>query len=44
VQVLLFKQDRRNPGDQTVAAAKALMKAIPDETFVDLAAYYGSLR
>jgi cytochrome c553 len=43
-QMLLFKQDRRNPGDQTLAAAKALMKTIPDEAFGDLAAYYGSLR
>jgi cytochrome c553 len=43
-QMLLFKQDRRNPGDQTLAAVKALMKTIPDESFADLAAYYGSLR
>ncbi|MGH7417496.1 MAG: c-type cytochrome [Candidatus Rokuibacteriota bacterium] len=43
-QMLLFKQDRRNPGDPTLAALKALMKTIPDETFGDLAAYYSSLR
>jgi cytochrome c553 len=43
-QMLLFKQDRRNPGDQALAAVKALMKTIPDESFADLAAYYGSLR
>jgi len=43
-QMLLFKQDRRNPGDPTLAAVKALMKTIPDETFGDLAAYYSSLR
>ena len=43
-QMLLFKQDRRNPGDPTLAAVKALMRTIPDESFADLAAYYGSLR
>jgi cytochrome c553 len=43
-QMLLFKQDRRNPGDPALAALKALMKTIPDETFGDLAAYYSSLR
>ena len=43
-QMLLFKQDRRNPGDQTLTAVKALMKTIPDESLADLAAYYGSLR
>jgi cytochrome c553 len=43
-QMLLFKADRRNPGDQALAALKALMKTIPDETFADLAAYYSRLR
>lgn len=43
-QMTLFKQDRRNPGDATLAAVKALMKTIPDATFADLAAYYSSLR
>jgi cytochrome c553 len=43
-QMLLFKQDRRNPGDPALAALKALMKTIPDEHFADLAAYYSSLR
>jgi cytochrome c553 len=43
-QMLLFKLDRRNPGDPSLAALKALMKTIPDETFADLAAYYSSLR
>ncbi len=42
--MLLFKQDRRNPGDAALAALKALMKTIPDDTFADLAAYYSSLR
>ena len=43
-QMLLFKQDRRSPGDPALAALKALLKTIPDESFADLAAYYGSLR
>ena len=43
-QMALFKQDRRNPGDASLAALKALMKTIPDATFGDLAAYYSSLR
>ena len=43
-QMLLFKQDRRSPGDPNLAALKALMKTLPDETFGDLAAYYSSLR
>lgn len=43
-QMLLFRQDRRNPGDPTSAALKALMKTIPEDTFADLAAYYSSLR
>jgi cytochrome c553 len=43
-QMVLFKQDRRSPGDPMVTAVKALMKTIPDETFGDLAAYYSSLR
>ncbi|MEX2223920.1 MAG: c-type cytochrome [Candidatus Rokuibacteriota bacterium] len=43
-QMVLFKQDRRSPGDPALTALKALMKTIPDETFADLAAYYSSLR
>lgn len=43
-QMLLFKQDRRSPGDPAVTALKAMMKPIPDETFADLAAYYSSLK
>lgn len=43
-QMLLFKQDRRSPGDPALAALKALLKTIPDETLGDLAAYYSSLR
>jgi len=43
-QMLLFKADRRSPGDDALKAVKALMKTIPDEQFADLAAYYSSLR
>lgn len=43
-QMILFKQDRRNPGDPGLAALKALMRTMPDATFDDLAAYYASLR
>lgn len=42
--MLLFKQDRRNLGDAALAAVKAMMRTIPDETFAHLAAYYSSLR
>ena len=42
-QMLLFKADRRIPGDPALAAVKAMLRTIPDETFVDLAAYYSSL-
>ena len=43
-QMLLFKADKRNPGDPSIAALKALMRTLPDETLGDLAAYYSSLR
>jgi cytochrome c553 len=43
-QMLLFKQDTRDPGDPMLAAKKALMRVIPDAQFADLAAYYSSLR
>lgn len=43
-QMLLFKQDKRNPGEPALKAVKALMLTIPDETYTDLAAYYSSLR
>lgn len=43
-QMLLFKADKRNPGDASIAALKALMRTLPDETLGDLAAYYSSLR
>jgi len=43
-QMLLFKADRRSPGDDALKILKALMKTIPDAQVGDLAAYYGSLR
>jgi cytochrome c553 len=43
-QMLLFKQDTRDPGDPLLAAKKALMRTIPDYQFPELAAYYSSLR
>ena len=43
-QMLLFKQDTRDPGDPLLAAKKALMRTIPDSQFADLAAFYSSLR
>ena len=43
-QMLLFKADRRSPGDEQLKAVKALMRTIPDEQFSDLAAYWSSLR
>lgn len=43
-QMLLFKQDKRSPGDAALKALKTLMQSIPDATYGDLAAYYSSLR
>jgi cytochrome c553 len=43
-QMLLFKQNRRSPGDEALKAMKALMATISDETFGDLAAYYSGLQ
>jgi cytochrome c553 len=43
-QMLLFKADKRSPGDPNLKALKALMATIPDPTFDDLAAYFSSVR
>ncbi|MGH7313937.1 MAG: c-type cytochrome, partial [Candidatus Rokuibacteriota bacterium] len=43
-QMLLFKEDRRSPGDERLKAVKALMKTVPDATLADLAAYFSSQR
>ncbi len=42
-QLLLFKADRRSPGDEALTKMKAALKQIPDATLADLAAYYSSL-
>jgi cytochrome c553 len=43
-QLVLFKADKRSPGDEAVTKMKAALKAVPDETLADLAAYYASLK
>jgi cytochrome c553 len=43
-QLLLFKADKRSPGDEPLTKMKAILKPIPDETLADVAAYYSSLR
>jgi cytochrome c553 len=43
-QLLLFKADRRSPGDPELTKMKAVLKGIPDATLADVAAYYSSLR
>jgi cytochrome c553 len=43
-QLLLFKADKRSPGDEALTKMKAVLKAVPDATLADLAAYYSSLR
>jgi cytochrome c553 len=41
-QMLLFKTDKRSPGDAALASMKTLMKTIDDATLADLAEYYAS--
>lgn len=43
-QLRLFKRDRRSPGDPVLRSAKESVRALPDQTLADLAAYYSSLR
>jgi cytochrome c553 len=43
-QLLLFKADKRSPGDEPLTKMKAILKPIPDATLADVAAYYSSLR
>ena len=43
-QLLLFKADRRSPGDEPVTKMKVVLKSIGDDTLADLAAYYASLK
>jgi cytochrome c553 len=43
-QLLLFKADKRSPGDPALSQLKSVLKGIPDETLADIAAYYASLK
>ena len=43
-QMLLFKADRRSPGDEALKPLKATMKTIDDQTLADLAAYFAAQR
>ena len=43
-QMLLFKADRRSPGDDALTKMKEIMKPFSDQTLADLAAYYATLR
>ena len=43
-QLLLFKTDKRSPGDPALTQLKSVLKGIPDETLADIAAYYSSLK
>ena len=42
-QMLLFKADKRSPGDPALTSVKAILKTIDDATLGDLAAYFASL-
>jgi cytochrome c553 len=42
-QMLLFKTDKRSPGDEALVKMKTVMKSLDDATMADLAAYYASL-
>jgi len=42
-QMLLFKTDKRSPGDAELMKMKAVMKSVDDATLADLAAYFASL-
>jgi cytochrome c553 len=42
-QLLLFRADRRSPGEPALVNMKSLLKSIDDATLADLAAHYASL-
>jgi cytochrome c553 len=42
-QMLLFKADKRSPGEPQLASVKAILRTIDDATLADLAAYFASL-
>ncbi len=41
-QMLLFKQDKRSPGDEALEQVKAIMRTLSDEAIAELAAYYAT--
>jgi cytochrome c553 len=43
-QMMLFKQNKRSPGDQHLTQVKAMLNGMPDATLQDLAQYFSSLR
>jgi cytochrome c553 len=43
-QMRLFKQDRRSPGDPNLTKLKEIMRALPDATLADLAAYWSQAK
>lgn len=43
-QMLLFRADRRSPGDPALQKVKEVMRPLSDATLADLAAYYATLR
>jgi len=43
-QIVLFKQDRRSPGDPQLVAIKAFMRTLSDAQLADLAAFYSAAR
>jgi len=43
-QLLLFKAEKRSPGDEALTKMKSILKTVPDVTLEDVAAYYSSLR
>ena len=43
-QMVLFKQNKRSPGDANVTSVKTMMNSIGDATLADLAAYFSSLK
>lgn len=43
-QLMLFKAEKRSPGDEPLKQMKTILKTIPDATLADIAAYYASQR
>jgi len=43
-QLMLFKAEKRSPGDEPLTKMKAILKPMLEGTLDDVAAYYASLR